>query len=357
MPCQGTKNDWAMHELDPENLTSYLIDRGWLPAQSAVDVQPLAWGVSNLVLRAEPQGDPALVIKQSRPQLRTKIDWFSRCERIYREADILRAIAPLLPAGTVPRVLFEDRENYVLGLEAIRADHLVWKQLLLENQLDNAVAKSLGTLLGHVHHKTAGQSSLLPDAEDWSLFDELRIDPFYRWIARIHSPIEPAITNLIDEMSRHRVCLVLADFSPKNVLIHADGVSLVDFETGHYGDPAFDLGFFLSHLLLKSLRWGDAAPQWRQLINLFWNHYQNAVGRGLASPVAAEATGARAVRHLAACLLARIDGKSTVDYLTESWQPEFIRGLALCWLQVPPANLDMALDDFFQKSFPFTCRL
>jgi len=44
-------------------------------------------------------------------------------------------------------------------------------------------------------------------------------------------------------MSAHRICLVLADFSPKNILITDQGIHLVDFETAHYGDPAFDLGF------------------------------------------------------------------------------------------------------------------
>ncbi|HWL08481.1 MAG TPA: aminoglycoside phosphotransferase family protein [Planctomicrobium sp.] len=339
-----------MHELDAANVTTYLVDFGWLPASSATDVQPLAWGVSNLVLRVERPGQSAIVIKQSRPQLRTAIDWFSRCERIYREADVLRAIVPLLPPGTVPRVLFEDRKNYILGLEAIRADHVVWKQRLLNNCLDDTVAESLGTSLGVIHRETAGRPSLLPDAEDWSLFDELRIDPFYRWIARVHPVIEPSVTDLIDEMSRHRVCLVLADFSPKNVLIHADGVSLVDFETGHYGDPAFDLGFFLSHLLLKSLRWRHAMPEWQRLIDTFWKRYQETVDQNSGTPVASAETAVRAVRHLAACLLARIDGKSTVDYLGEPWHPEFVRGLGLSWLQNPPSTLGDALYDFFEKS-------
>ena len=43
-----------------------------------------------------------------------------------------------------------------------------------------------------------------------------------------------------------------ADFSPKNLLVFPGGLMMVDFETGHYGDPAFDLGFFLSHLVLKA---------------------------------------------------------------------------------------------------------
>ncbi len=338
-----------MFELSADNVVKYLIRTGRLAAGTAATAQPLAWGVSNLVLRVEPVDQPPLVIKQARPQLRTKVEWFSRCERIYREADVLRALLPVLPAGAVPHVLFEDREHYILALEAIRPDHVVWKQSLLEGRLDFDVAKRLGEYLGLIHRETADRPESLPDANDWSLFDELRIDPFYRWIARVHPLIATAVNDLIDDMRRHRVCLVHADFSPKNVLVHGDGVSLVDFETGHYGDPAFDLGFFLSHLLLKSLRWGAPLTDWRRLVTVFWSCYRVTVDGGGRHTVSSTATTSRGVRHLAGCLLARIDGKSTVDYLTEPWQPEFVRNVTLRWFANPPLTLDHALDDFFTR--------
>ena len=333
-----------MLDLSADNVVPYLQSRGLLAEDAAATAVPLAWGVSNVVLRVNVVGQPDLVIKQSRPQLRTKVEWFSRCERIYREADVLRALETLFPASIVPRVLFEDRPEFILGLSAIREDHEVWKQHLLEGRLEPSVAAALGDVLGHIHRETAGKRELLPDPEDWSLFDELRIDPFYRWIARRHAVIAPAIEALIDEMSRHRICLTLADFSPKNVLVHADGVSLVDFETGHYGDPAFDLGFFLSHIVLKSLRWPENANAWRALIASFWRHYRAAVDTGPVRATEAASTSARAVPHFAACLLARVDGKSTVDYLTQPWQAEFVRQVALGLLQNPPATLEHAVD-------------
>ncbi|MDX1968714.1 MAG: aminoglycoside phosphotransferase family protein [Planctomycetaceae bacterium] len=339
-----------MWELSADNVVDYLNRTGRLRPGSTATAQPLAWGVSNLVLRVEPDDQPPLVIKQSRPQLRTKVDWFSRCERIYREAEVLRALLPVLPPGAVPQVLFEDRENFVLALEAIRPDHAVWKQRLLEDRLDFDVADRLGGYLGLIHRETAGRPDVLPDAADWSLFDELRIDPFYRWIARVHPSIDSAINDLIEEMNRHRVCLVHADFSPKNVLVHVDGVTLVDFETGHYGDPAFDLGFFLSHLLLKSLRSNDQRVDWRRLVTAFWSRYRKIVDATGQTTVSSTATTARAVRHLAGCLLARIDGKSTVDYLRDPWQPVAVRQTTLRWLADPPPTLDHALDDFFTRT-------
>jgi len=336
-----------MWELTANNAVEYLRTHKVWPSAVEATATPLAWGVSNLVLRIDCPSQPSLVLKQSQPQLRTRIEWLSRCERIYREADMLRALGPRLPKGVIPQILFEDREHYVLGLEAIRADHVVWKPALLAGQLDLSVARTLGHYLGTIHRDSAGRTDWLPDAADWSLFDELRIDPFYRWIARIHPALTAAVADLLAEMEAHRLCLVLADFSPKNVLIHADGVSLVDFETGHYGDPAFDLGFFLSHILLKSLRWPKQALAWQALVLEFWNSYRNTVDDGPGSRIGSQATSARAPKHLAACLLARIDGKSPVDYLPEPWQQNFVRQISCAWFDAAPATLEHAWDHWF----------
>ncbi|MBI3865112.1 MAG: phosphotransferase, partial [Planctomycetia bacterium] len=288
-------------------------------------------GVSNAVLRVTPAAGEPFVLKQSRAQLRTRAAWFSRLDRVWREVDVMRVLAPLLPPGVVPRVLFEDRDNYLFAMEAAPADHKVWKQLLLEGDADPKIAAQLGTFLATIHRRTALQPKLAAQFGDIQIFVELRVDPFYRRIAEIAPDAAPYIERLIVEMFATPVCIVHADFSPKNVLITGSRIVLVDFETGHYGDPAFDLGFFLSHLLLKTVRHAGRFAEYAKLTTEFWRTYHAEVGAlpdGTAlSPRELER---RTTGHLAGCMWARIDATSRIDYLDERQQQavrEFCRDL------------------------------
>jgi 5-methylthioribose kinase len=189
-----------------------------------------------------------------------------------------------------------------------------------------------------MHAGTIGHPALATNLlADTAVFDELRIEPFYRAIARVHPDIGPRVEALIASMAAvPRRCFVHADFSPKNILVHARGLTLVDFETAHAGDPAFDLGFFLSHLLLKAIR---AAPggidPYLRLTRAFWQAYLDRAG----NPVDDADLVRRANTHASACALARIDGTSPVDYLDER-DRRAARRFAVAALRAGPATWD-----------------
>src|SRR5438477_4704882 len=103
-----------MLELSPDNALEYLRSHGRIGPGPAL-VEPLGWGVSNAVLRVMTP-ERTFVLKQSRPQLRTRDAWFSDLERVYREQEVMEVLRPLLPDGTVPEVLFSDRANYVFAM-------------------------------------------------------------------------------------------------------------------------------------------------------------------------------------------------------------------------------------------------
>ncbi len=330
-----------MFEVDDRTLIDYfcgpgqgLAEKLGLPADAwrQTSGQTLAWGVSNLVMRIEAPG-LSFVLKQSRKQLRTKIDWFSRLDRIWREVDVQRALLSFVPPGSVPHVLFEDRGNYLYGMEAVEADHRVWKAELLEGRADSTIARQLGDWLAIVHVASTNRADLREQLGDRVVFDELRLDPFYRYVAQHEVAFREPLERLIADTLARQDCLVLADFSPKNILLTRRGPVVVDFETGHYGDPGFDIGFFLSHLLLKTVRFADRVAEYLGLAREFWSSYLAGLKRELREPDWLLSAGrspsfdGQCVRHLAACMLARIDGKSRVDYLTEDWHAPLIREL------------------------------
>jgi 5-methylthioribose kinase len=97
----------------------------------------------------------------------------------------------------------------------------------------------------------------------------------------------------------------------------------VDYETACWGDPAMDIGLFLCHLLLKAVRWPQHRADYFALTRQFWHGYAQAISyRPLPE------LQARGLRHLAVCLLARIDGTSPVDYLPEEPKREAVRRIA-----------------------------
>lgn len=298
-----------MFEITPENAAAYLRDMGQVPEGPAIAVRALGWGVSNVVLRVDVEGHPSIVLKQAREKLRVKAHWVSRLDRIWTEREALLLLDSILPEGTVPRVLFSDEANYLFTMTCAPDDSVVWKEQLLAGVVDPEVGRKAGEILGTIHRATRDHPALRGRLSDLSAFDELRIDPFYREIARVHPEIAPVIDDLIASTRNvEHPCLVLGDFSPKNILVHSQGVTIVDFETAHAGDPSFDIGFFLSHLLLKS----HSHFSFERLTAL--SSVLEAFDSGYAGRFMAPHFG----KHAAACGLARIDGKSPVDYLDET---------------------------------------
>lgn len=114
-----------MLPLDATSAEDYLRAAHRIAPDERVRVRELSGGVSNMVLLVERLDRPGedLVLKQARAKLRTRHDWFSDVERIWREADVLKVCTRLLASNSpgrptsdalpacTPRILFEDRDN------------------------------------------------------------------------------------------------------------------------------------------------------------------------------------------------------------------------------------------------------
>jgi 5-methylthioribose kinase len=323
-----------MREITPETVVEHLRRLGRIPAGKPARAEGLGWGVSNVVVRVEVEGEPAFVVKQSRERLRTKAYWASRIERIWSERDALELLGMVLAEGAVPRVLFSEPEDYLFAMTAAPREAAVWKEQLLEGIVEPDVARRAGAILGRMHTQLRDHPGLSGRLADTTVFDELRVDPFYRAIARAHPDLKPAVDALIASMAvAPDRTFVHADFSPKNILVHRRGLTVVDFETAHAGDPAFDVGFFLSHITLKAFRAGDDGGRYLALVEPFWDGYHAEAGPGHPD------LSARSTRHAAACMLARVDGVSPVDYLDDEARDR-ARGVAREILLRPSLGID-----------------
>jgi 5-methylthioribose kinase len=275
----------------------------------------LQGGVSNRTVRVERESGEAWVLKQALAKLRVPVDWFSSPERIHREALGLEWLARLAPPGSIAPLLFEDRERHLLAMQAVPQPHENWKTVLLGGRVCADHFRQFATLLATIHREAYGRADLAEIFGDRSFFESLRLEPYYGYSAQQAPAAAAFLHSLIRETLAGRITLVHGDYSPKNVLIHEDRLVLLDHEVIHFGDPAFDLGFSLTHFLSKAHHLPALRREFASAALEYWRVYLHAVG-ALGAPAWAADLEPRAVRHTLACLLARVVGRSPLEYLS-----------------------------------------
>lgn len=301
MLVELTPQNHPVVDLDPASAGEWVAAHlGFQP----VSVTALSGGVSSIVLLAE--GQRRVVVKQSLPRLQVQAEWFCDRRRALRESAALRILGPLLPPRAVPVFLAEDAERFTFAMSAAPAGTETWKARLLRGECDLAAARSAGEILSSVIQATAGRYA--SEFGDIGIFDDLRLDAYYRYTAQRHPDLRPYFYALIEDCTGRRYSLVHGDYSPKNIL--TDGVSAIaiDWECVHYGNPSFDAAFALNHLLLKSFHLPDRTPEFAALAAVFWSVVQSSAAGWFE-----EST----LRHWPGLLLARMDGKSPVEYITD----------------------------------------
>jgi aminoglycoside phosphotransferase (APT) family kinase protein len=310
-----------MCELSVDNAGLWLSAHGF--QFEKLRLAELGGGISNKLVLAEGP-EFRVVLKQSLGQLRTAREWNSDRRRIFREAAAMRW-AEGVGGLRVPRLLAEDTADFTIAMEAAPAGAEMWKTQLFRGEFRTEIARAAGVALGSMisasMNAASGQSA---EAErlfgDQTVFDELRIDPYYRYTAARCPEAARYIGRLMERSASRRVSLVHGDWSPKNLLVDGSKVWVIDWEVIHYGDPSFDVAFLLNHLLMKSI----AMPQHRAALKELARTFVDALGTDWAVKAALE--------HLPALLLARVEGKSPAEYLDTAMQRR-ARAMALGLMQ------------------------
>jgi 5-methylthioribose kinase len=319
----------------PGALISYLRAKQLIDANEEPQVSVLAGGVSNRTVLVERSGGEAWVVKQALAKLRVQVDWFSSPERIHREALGLRWLEQIAPPETITPLVFEDFEAHLLGMVAVPQPHENWKTLLLRGELKMDHIVQFARLLGTIHRVShERRNEIEPVFADRGFFESLRLEPYYEYTASQVVEAAPFYAQLLAETRSINETLVHGDYSPKNVLVHHDRLILLDHEVIHFGDPGFDLGFSLTHLLSKAHHLPDQRIEFQQAAISYWAIYQQTVG-----PCDwADNLEPRAIHHTLACLLARVAGRSPLEYLSPE-ERALQRGVVIALMAEPPATV------------------
>ncbi|MFB6196098.1 MAG: phosphotransferase family protein [Haloplanus sp.] len=299
-------------DFSADDAVTHLKRRGVVPADATPTARSLGGGVSNHVYRVAWDDDCA-VVKRPLPNLAVEDDWPADVDRVHNEAEAIRTYASVLDAADVtarvPRVVSESRDEHVVAIECAPADATMWKAELLDGRVDAGVAAAVGEALGAVHDAAAEDPDVRAAFESKRPFDQLRIDPYHRATAARHPDVAGAIRAEIDRIMSVSRTLVHGDYSPKNVLVDRSTGTvpwILDFEVAHWGDPAFDTAFMLNHLYIKSIHNHDRHDAYADAAARFWTAYDAAVEWDIERETVAE---------LAVLMLARVDGKSPVEYV------------------------------------------
>ena len=217
----------------------------------------------------------------------------------------------------VPAILGEDRGGRRLrdGLAAARHATRSGRRSCATARSIGGVAAAVGDVLGRIHAATADRPDIAARFADRR---HLPRDPARALPrgdrARASRPRARSCSRWSRRPRAHQARAGPRRLQPEE---HPDrratGPVILDAECAWYGDPAFDLAFVLNHLLLKGVWRPAVARRLRRRRSTRWS-----------APIARTSTGSRRPRWsartaalLPALLLARIDGKSPVEYLTD----------------------------------------
>jgi aminoglycoside phosphotransferase (APT) family kinase protein len=318
-------------------LADFLHAAGLADADDPGEWQPLSGGVSSDIWRVT-TGKGTFCVKRALAQLKVAAEWKAPVGRNATEWAYME-LADRIAPGSVPRPIAHDPERGLFAMAWLAPhDHPLWKEELLAGRVDTDFAAAVGALIVRIHAATARDPSVPRRFATDDSFDALRIEPYLRTTARAHPDLADAIGVVARITANTHKALVHGDVSPKNILVGHAGPVLLDAECGWFGDPAFDLAFCLNHLAIKARSVEGAREALLESFDRLAKSYLAGVDWE-----AAGAVEARAARLLSILALARVDGKSPVEYLDEAQRGE-LRRAARAAVAASPGTLAMVRD-------------
>ena len=327
-----------MPDHPPPEITAALQRMGLLPPSTPSPASPLqgerlTGGVSSDIWRIDLPSGP-ICVKRALPKLKVAADWRAPVSRNLYEARWMQRAQAAVPAST-PALLGQDEPSGTLAMAFLPpGEHALWKTQLRDGHADPAFAAAVAQRLVRIHAATARDPSVPADFPTDAIFYDIRLEPYLVATGRAHPDLAGRLDALVATTQAHKHALVHGDVSPKNILAGPSGPVFLDAECAWWGDPAFDLAFCLNHLLLKCLWTPAAQAGFLACFDALAATYR--AGVTWEDPAALER---RAAHLLPGLFLARVDGKSPVEYITAEQEKDRVRRTARALLLAPPDRL------------------
>jgi aminoglycoside phosphotransferase (APT) family kinase protein len=325
-----------MNEIAPDSpavIRSVLARAGLIAAGEEPRMTALTGGVSSDIWRIDLAAGPVCV-KRALPRLKVAQLWEAPVERNRYEAAWIRFANTAAP-GSAPALLAEDSAAGALVMAFLDpARHRLWKSELRDGRADASFAAAVGARLATIHAASAGRADIAAAFPTDAIFHAIRLEPYLLATGRAHPDLAPRLDALVRRTAQTKRALVHGDISPKNILVGPAGPVFLDAECAWYGDPAFDLAFCLNHMLLKCLWTPRAASGFLACFDALAEAYLAGVRWEPRTEIEA-----RAASLLPGLFLARVDGKSPVEYLTDEAPKERVRRVARPLIAMPPVRL------------------
>lgn len=310
-----------------------LAELGIINPGEKFDAIPLTGGVASDIAMIK-IGNKKLCVKFALPKLKVEADWFAPVHRNAAEYAWLETATEVAPDCAI-ELLGRSEALHGFAMEYLEGDDIyLWKTELLRQAQDRGEAAKVGDLLGRVHSASTKPAFSAEAFRNWDDFLALRIEPYITHTALQHSGIAPILDEIAQQLYRARRVLVHGDVSPKNILFRATGPVILDAECATMGDASFDPSFCMNHLVLKAVHLPGSRARYLANAVAFWRAYAAHITWETRTDVEA-----RICTLLPALMLGRIDGKSPVEYLTES-ERKTVRRIATQFIETPVGKLD-----------------
>ena len=299
-----------------------------------IDFEKLEGGVSSEVFKVKTK-KKLYCLKRSLPKLRVKKDWFVNTNRLKYEYLWLKHCKSIIPNG-IPNVYkFSSKKDFLILQYLDEKKYKNLKIQLLEKKINYKIIEKISKDLFKIHINSTNKYIKKKFSKNSKNFYDLRLDAYFKEVGRMHPSLNKKIKNIIENYKINSSTLVHGDFSPKNMLIFNKTIKYIDAETCNYGDPVFDVVYFANHLLIKSIHIIEKKKQFINCYSIFLYTYIKSLKIDERDKFFK-----RCVAMIPIMLLARIDGKSPVEYIKKNAIKNKIRLLSFRLINNPPKSFE-----------------